>query len=394
MENESNSLGNEVRHSHYIHRRKKENKPSLPFKDSQIANQLLTVNDTDINTPCLTQRIESNIISQKNFTEYPNVPPLSVNDYKKVSIVKLSKTKKLFVKKEIDASNIKHIDFYLERIISYSEKLEHKNILKLSLLQKDKYSSKVCLYYKYAQIGSLDKILNNEKFRLTEELMFRIFYQLLSVIQYLHTQKVINTNLSPNKILIDKNYHIYLYDFFDCITLDEITKNFYKLEDDFFNLGTVLHLMSSKIQNQNETVSKECLYFSQKLLLETFYKSIEEIYNDDWIKKYSQKKAFFEENFEYCPKKVFNSDNEKETNNFEYNEDDDNEKNVEDLHLHTNSYKNTHASSGNDSHKGKIEDSKSKENKGVISGFISNILRCNDAEEEDPNNINSEDEDE
>jgi len=98
--------------------------------------------------------------------------------------------------------------------------IKHKNIVKYYGLLEEKVSNNTefnnetnyYLIYEYLDNGSLDKLLKNkndsEMLFIPEDLVIKIFKQILSGLKYLHYENIAHGNIQPSKLYFDKNYNI------------------------------------------------------------------------------------------------------------------------------------------------------------------------------------------
>lgn len=106
----------------------------------------------------------------------------------------------------------KHVsihNFYNELVV---ENLSHHSLLKIT-----KYDEKERkIYYKYIpNVIDLDKFMKDEK--CTNEIITKIAFQLIDVIQYIHSKKIVHRDIKSRNVLVDTiTFDIYLIDFEFC----------------------------------------------------------------------------------------------------------------------------------------------------------------------------------
>ncbi|KMZ78818.1 serine/threonine-protein kinase [Plasmodium vivax India VII] len=108
----------------------------------------------------------------------------------------------------------------LQRLISYEkimkeikihEQMDHNHICKLYEAYEDrKY---IYMILEYVSNGDLLAYVCKKKRRINEDTARRIFYQLISAVDYLHKFNVVHRDLKPENILLDDEENIKLIDF-------------------------------------------------------------------------------------------------------------------------------------------------------------------------------------
>ncbi|CAF0962089.1 unnamed protein product [Didymodactylos carnosus] len=104
------------------------------------------------------------------------------------------------------------VDFqrhFLPRELEILQCLEHSNIIKVYNIFS--YSSKLCIVMDLAKTDLLDYI---KLFgRLTEDKARKMFAQLISAVDYLHSINIVHRDLKCENVLLDKNFDVKLSDF-------------------------------------------------------------------------------------------------------------------------------------------------------------------------------------
>ena len=198
-----------------------------------------------------------------------------------------------YIKRTLIPTSSKSLDKIINDIDIYSH-MHHKNILRI--FSSNVNHSSLDIIINYAKKGSLSSIIKKEG-RLTEEVSFLYFYQILNVIYYLHRKKrMYLRKLSPEDIFIDGNDKVIISDFTQSVIREKNKKGnrFYDKNEDFYKLGFVLLAMTHGINNSNreivdrKIISKECadlikllvdLFKSKKRTMVTF----KMIYEHEWI---------------------------------------------------------------------------------------------------------------
>ncbi|KJP86907.1 CAMK/CAMKL/AMPK protein kinase [Plasmodium fragile] len=108
----------------------------------------------------------------------------------------------------------------LQRLISYEkimkeikihEQMDHNHICKLYEAYED--GKNIYMILEYVPNGDLLEYVCKKKRRINEDTARRIFYQLISAVDYLHKFNVVHRDLKPENILLDDDENIKLIDF-------------------------------------------------------------------------------------------------------------------------------------------------------------------------------------
>ena len=205
-----------------------------------------------------------------------------------------------YIKKVIDLTITPNYKDSIERLKQVHQKLKHQNILRLYNVHKE--NNIINIYYQYAHKGHLEDLILKTKFGFKEEIAFVYFYKILKCIEYIHKEKIILSNLSPKKILLDKDDQIYIYDFIQSKNYSK----FYDYSEDIWNLGVVLLVMVQGISNEQtpqikKFVSEDCADLIRILLKgsNNKYKCIKDVLNHKWIRKYIEKPQYKYLEYEY-----------------------------------------------------------------------------------------------
>ncbi|KAH0794238.1 CAMK family protein kinase [Histomonas meleagridis] len=156
---------------------------------------------------------------------YTFLQPTYVDDLKKKDVVKLNQyilqakigigfiakvylavdtqTSKKYAAKAIKISShsLSNSTSGFEREIRIMRRLNHPNIVKLheTLFRKD--TKTIYLIMEYAQCGSLQDSINEQK-KMSEEEIASIFYQVLKGMEYLHSKCIVHQDIKPSNILL------------------------------------------------------------------------------------------------------------------------------------------------------------------------------------------------
>ncbi len=94
--------------------------------------------------------------------------------------------------------------------IHVHKKLDHPNIIRF--YDFIRHENNVYLILDYAENGNLYSYLHKKKI-LSENEVFKFFYQATSAIQYLHENDILHRDIKPENLLLDKSFNIKLCDF-------------------------------------------------------------------------------------------------------------------------------------------------------------------------------------
>ena len=125
-------------------------------------------------------------------------------------------TKKEFALKKFKLGELQTIDSgisQLEREIHMMRILNHPNILSLHEVLYVEQKDIVYLVIDYADCGSLDSIIRNQKYILDDNLIRGIFAQILHALECLNKHGIVHEDIKPSNILISSKGKAYLSDF-------------------------------------------------------------------------------------------------------------------------------------------------------------------------------------
>ena len=144
---------------------------------------------------------------------------LGTGSYGEVILSKNIKDNKYYAIKRLEKEKILSQGGNFSQIYSevqIHKNLKHRNIIKLySFIEDEKY---FYLVLEYAKGGSLYQIIQINS-KLDEEKSFKYFYQILNVIDYIHSKNLVHRDLKPENILLDGDC-IKLCDFGWCVELN------------------------------------------------------------------------------------------------------------------------------------------------------------------------------
>lgn len=230
----------------------------------------------------------TNFIDVPNLNENMKHTLISSSQYANIYLVQNVINKKLYVKKTIDISEIPNYKESIKRMIKLYKTINNENILNLYCVHKDK-SSRINLIFQYAQKGALSNVLEKNRGGFTEEKSFLYFYQIVKALKYFHSKKIIVRNINPTNLLIGKHDKVFIYDF----TQYNKKSKFYDYSEDIWSLGVILYVLTQGISNETSTnysfktkISFDCENLIRKLLDGKKIKTIEQVLDDKWMRKY------------------------------------------------------------------------------------------------------------
>lgn len=230
----------------------------------------------------------TNFIDVPNLNENMKHTLISSSQYTNIYLVQNVINKKLYVKKTIDISEIPNYKESVKRMIKLYKTINNENILNLYCVHKDK-SNRINLIFQYAQKGALSNVLEKNRGGFTEEKSFLYFYQIVKALKYLHSKKIIVRNINPTNLLIGKHDKVFIYDF----TQYKKKSKFYDYSEDIWSLGVILYVLTQGISNETSTnysfktkLSFDCENLIRKLLDGKEIKTIEQVLDDKWMRKY------------------------------------------------------------------------------------------------------------
>jgi serine/threonine protein kinase len=133
----------------------------------------------------------------------------------------ISDPDKLFAMKSICLRN--GISLHeVQNEIELHKSLQHPSIIKI-------YGSQIhegiaYLFLEYAKFGDLFHLIQNENKdiqKLSKKRKFKIFYQCVSVLAYMHDKGIVHRDVKPENVLLDENFDVRLCDFEWAIKLSE-----------------------------------------------------------------------------------------------------------------------------------------------------------------------------
>ena len=120
-----------------------------------------------------------------------------------------------FIKIPVDQNkNIQYqnIKIYREKVIQSN--ISHPNIVKAyNTFSDNKYHYLVSEYVEGTNIETFVKRVKSQGGWIPQDLVIKIFKQILNGLVYLHSQNIIHRDIKPDNILIDGNYNIKIADF-------------------------------------------------------------------------------------------------------------------------------------------------------------------------------------
>ena len=255
---------------------------------------------------------------------------LGSGSFGNVYLVKHNITQKEYAMKVVDKKKLSQsygnsYEQILNEIKIHS-KLDHENIIHIYNVFDNEENINIIM--EYAKKGNLLDIIKKEKSGMSEIKAFKYFIQVVNAVYYLHQNNIIHRDIKPENILIAEDDIIKLCDFGWAkeLTLENrntfcgtaeymapeiVTSENYAFGVDIWSLGILLFEMifgHSPFEGKNmnsiminikvhdliydKPVSKECKNLIEKMLESNPQKrfKITDIFEHDFIKKYSKKK--------------------------------------------------------------------------------------------------------
>lgn len=143
------------------------------------------------------------------------------------------------------------------REIEVLKKLDHPNIVRLQQLYED--DKRFYIVTEPLKGHALfDEILNRGKF--TEVDAASIMYQLLSAVNYIHSQRIVHRDLKPESILLNsENFHLTIYDFGSAAHLNS--------DHRFSEVVGSTYYIAPEVLLENETYNETCDLWSCGIIL-------------------------------------------------------------------------------------------------------------------------------
>ena len=99
----------------------------------------------------------------------------------------------------------------LEQEIEILKSIKNENWIKIHEVIGDEEDDKVYIITEYMKKGSLATLIKDNK--LSEDLIWRYFNQLINGIEYLHIINIVHRDIKPENMLIDDNNNLKIADF-------------------------------------------------------------------------------------------------------------------------------------------------------------------------------------
>uniref|UniRef100_A0AC34GAC7 Protein kinase domain-containing protein n=1 Tax=Panagrolaimus sp. ES5 TaxID=591445 RepID=A0AC34GAC7_9BILA len=239
-----------------------------------------------------------------NVKNYDYIKKLGEGGFGKVYLAKERSTGKEYAIKIIDKKKM-HKPEFAGRELQNMKSLEHKNIIKLYNAVEtwgDEIGDSLYLVMEYAAGGDLYNYI--KKNQITEANAKKLFNQIVTGVQYLHSKKFAHRDLKPQNILLDSNGDIKIADFglskagenddpmyTGCGTLGYLapevyyhaSKGYDGFKADMYSLGIILSNIATNFGKTE--VSSECRVLFNKLTSKNpaSRPSIFDVINDAWL---------------------------------------------------------------------------------------------------------------
>ena len=152
--------------------------------------------------------------------KYEILNEIGHGNFGKIYKIRRKQDNKILIWKELDYSQMSSKE--KEQIVTevnILRELDHPNIVKYYERVIDKKNSKIYIIMEYCEGGDISHLINNYKKKgqyIPEEIIWKIFTQVLKAVHAIHTHKqgkIIHRDIKPSNIFLDKSNNIKLGDF-------------------------------------------------------------------------------------------------------------------------------------------------------------------------------------
>lgn len=150
----------------------------------------------------------------KQINQYLIIQKIGEGSNGRVYLAEDINTKKQYAIKRFNLKELQHIEAgisQLEREINAIRRMEHPNIIKLIEALHVEESDMIYLVLDYADCGSLENVINEEKLGMKE--IKYIFKKILGAVKYLHSKGTVHQDIKPSNILLCSDGRVLLADF-------------------------------------------------------------------------------------------------------------------------------------------------------------------------------------
>ena len=180
---------------------------------------------------------------------YEIINPIGKGNFGKITKILRKSDKKILVWKELNYSELS--DKEKQQIVSevnILRELKHPNIVKYYDRIIDKKNQKIYIIMEYCEGGDLNELikrLKNEKKNISEDIIWKIFTQVLLAVNFCHKHKegkILHRDIKPSNIFLDKDSNVKLGDFGLSRELSNESKFAYS------NVGTPYYMSPEQIE--------------------------------------------------------------------------------------------------------------------------------------------------
>ena len=182
--------------------------------------------------------------------KYENLNIIGKGNFGSISKIRRKSDGKILVWKEIDYGKMEEKDkHHIISEINILRELHHPNIVKYYDRIIDKKNTKIYIIMEYCSggdIGNLIKRCKKNKELIEEDIILKIFTQVLLALNYIHTfknGKILHRDIKPSNIFLDKDNNVKLGDF----GLSKILNN--QSIFAYSNVGTPYYMSPEQINN-------------------------------------------------------------------------------------------------------------------------------------------------
>ena len=135
--------------------------------------------------------------------------------FSQVFKVKSYRNHNIYAMKKVNIENSENVD-YLENEVKILTKLNHPNIVKCYKVFRDEKNKYIYFIMELMNNGDLDsykKCFEDFEKYPDEKILWKIFYDCLKGLEYIHSEELIHRDIKPKNLFFDENLKIKIGDF-------------------------------------------------------------------------------------------------------------------------------------------------------------------------------------